>query len=109
MLDKVARLRPVHFTWRTDEFPERHLGTGVNSGLIAQEVENVFPELVGTDDKGFKLVKYSELPFLTLAAIGELNDSLAAQMKAKDDQIRTLTEQVQALAEAVARLKEQKH
>jgi hypothetical protein len=30
----------------------------MQTGLVAQEVEKLFPELVQTDDKGFKSVNY---------------------------------------------------
>jgi hypothetical protein len=39
--------------------------------------------MVTTDNRGFKMVNYSELPYLTLAAIRELkieNDSLRTQL-----------------------------
>lgn len=56
VLNRVTALQPVHFTWRADEFPDRHLGDAVNSGLIAQDVERVSPEPVTTDEQGLKLV-----------------------------------------------------
>jgi hypothetical protein len=83
VLDKLVKLQPVHFNWRTQEYPEYHFGAARSSGLIAQEVEQVFPEMVSTDGRGFKMVNYSELPYLTLAAIRELkteNDALRAQL-----------------------------
>jgi septal ring factor EnvC (AmiA/AmiB activator) len=64
----------------------RYKTPGPNSpeqyGLIAQQVERVFPELVSVDAKGFKQVNYSELPYLMLQAIRELkaeNDRLRAE------------------------------
>ena len=93
VLGKIAQLQPVHFTWRAGEFPNRHYGNAVNSGLIAQDVEQVFPELVSTDDAGFKMVNYSELPYLTLQAVKEL--------KAENDELEA---QLAALAERLARL-----
>ena len=83
MLDKLVRLQPVHFDWKMSQYPEYHFGAGRNAGLLAQDVESVFPEMVTTDERGFKMVNYSELPYLTLAAIRELkieNDSLRAQL-----------------------------
>jgi trimeric autotransporter adhesin len=100
VLGRVAQLQPVRFRWRTDEFPERHLGNTVNVGLIAQQVEQVFPELVSTDDQGYKLVSASELPYLTIAAVKELkaaNDSL----KTANDALKA---QLAALGERLARL-----
>lgn len=78
-LDKVTQLRPVTYEWRTDEFPERQFGAGRAHGLIAQEVEKVMPELVATDDRGYKAVAYGvELQMLALEAIKELRAKNAA-------------------------------
>ncbi|MDP1688979.1 MAG: tail fiber domain-containing protein [bacterium] len=58
-LDKLIQLKPTYFNWRANEYPQLHLkGESQNLGLIAQDVEKVFPELVSTDDKGFKRVDY---------------------------------------------------
>ena len=40
-------------------------------GLIAQEVEKEFPEIVRTDDKGYKSVMYDRLSVILLKAIQE--------------------------------------
>jgi hypothetical protein len=100
MLAKVAQLQPVHFTWRASEFPGRHYGNAVNSGLIAQDVEQVFPELVSTDDQGFKTVNYGELPYLTLQAVKELkakSDRLEAENDALKAQLAALAERLNKL------------
>ena len=100
VLDKLVRLQPVSYNWRVEEYPQLRFGTSRASGLIAQEVEKVFPELVSVGDGGLKRVNYGELPYLTLQAIRELksrNDKLAAQAKARDAQIRKLTRQVKQL------------
>jgi hypothetical protein len=111
VLGRVAQLRPVQFRWRAGEFPQRHFGNSVNVGLIAQEVEQVFPELVSTDDEGYRLVSSSELPYLTVAAVKELkaeNDALKAQLSAelarKNAEVRALTEALAVLAERLAKL-----
>ncbi|HEY2434876.1 MAG TPA: tail fiber domain-containing protein, partial [Vicinamibacterales bacterium] len=71
-LDRVAALQPVHFYWRADEFPDQHFGDSQAYGLIAQDVEQVLPELVVTHDDGYKAVDYSKLPLLTIQAVKEL-------------------------------------
>lgn len=84
-LDKLTRLQPVHFHWRGDEYPDRHFGTAESFGLVAQDVEGVLPELVTTDETGFKAVRYSALPLYMLQAIKELkaeNDQLKARLSA---------------------------
>ncbi len=82
MLDRVSRLRPVQFLWRTSEFADRGFGAAREDGLIAQEVEEVLPELVTTGEDGYKAVNYSKLPLLTIQAVRELkveNDRLKEQ------------------------------
>jgi trimeric autotransporter adhesin len=107
VLARVARLQPVHFTWRTAEFPEYHFGAATNSGLIAQDVEQVFPELVSTDERGYKMVNYSELPYLTLQAVKELHaqaqikDAAVNELKAENDALKA---QLAALAERLSKL-----
>ncbi len=83
MLSKIAALRPVHFYWRADEFPTRAFGARQSYGLMAQEVEQVLPELVSTDVDGYRAVNYSKLPLLSVQAIKDLkaeNDVLKAQL-----------------------------
>jgi hypothetical protein len=107
VLGRVAQLQPVHYTWRADEFPERHFGNAVATGLIAQDVEKVFPELVGIDEQGYRTVNYAELPYLTIQAVKELKaetDALRAENTNKNEQIRALTAQLTALAERLAQL-----
>lgn len=78
VLAKVARLRPVHFHWRQDEFPAKRFGARESYGLVAQDVEQVLPELVVTDADGYKAVNYGKLPLLAIQAIKELQDRNAA-------------------------------
>jgi hypothetical protein len=68
-LAKVMAMRGVNYNWRKDEFPSQNFESGLQLGLIAQEVEKVIPEVVDTDDKGFKSVEYSKLVALLLEAI----------------------------------------
>ena len=65
-------MQPVHYYWRAAEFPERHFGDAQAYGLIAQDVEQVLPELVVTNDDGYKAIDYSKLPLLTIQAVKEL-------------------------------------
>lgn len=66
----VRRLRGVSFDWREDA-PDGH--EGADLGVIAQEVEQVFPELVRTDERGFKRVNYIGLIAPLIEAVKELD------------------------------------
>jgi hypothetical protein len=83
-LEKVVQLTPAHFSWRADEYPERGYDDARSYGLIAQEVEEILPELVTEGEDGYKKVNYSKLPLLLLQAVRELKtekDSLQAQLE----------------------------
>jgi hypothetical protein len=78
-LDKLTSLQPVTYEWRQKEFPERHFGAGKQTGLIAQEVEKVLPDLVATDEKGYKAVSYGvPLEMLLIQSVKELRAENAA-------------------------------
>jgi endosialidase-like protein len=71
----VRRLRGVSFEWREDA-PSGHSGSDL--GVIAQEVEDVFPELVRTDERGYKLVNYAGLIAPLIEAVKELDARVQA-------------------------------
>ena len=94
MLTQLAALQPVHYFWRAADFPQQHFGDSRAYGLIAQDVEAVLPELVVTNDDGFKAVDYTKLPLLTIQAVKELkaeNDELKTEngeLKAETDDLK---------------------
>jgi trimeric autotransporter adhesin len=55
----IAQLRGVTWEWREDASAEAKQQPGM--GVIAQDVEKVFPELVETDEDGHKKVAYHGL------------------------------------------------
>ncbi|MBI1762221.1 MAG: tail fiber domain-containing protein [Acidobacteria bacterium] len=105
MLDQVARLRPVHFYWRSQDFPQEHFGAEQSYGLIAQEAEAVLPELVETRADGYKAVNYSKLPLLMLQAVKELkaeNDALKQRNAQQQQLLNAMQERLQAIERALA-------
>jgi len=72
-LNKISQLRGVYYDWRTDEYPELSLSTSTQIGLIAQELETQYPELVDTDTEGFKSIQYGKLTGVLVEGIKELN------------------------------------
>lgn len=68
-LEKITNLRGVKYKWRDDS-----KGMGQQIGVIAQEVEEVFPELISTDDQGYKSVAYAKLIAPMIEAIKELKE-----------------------------------
>jgi hypothetical protein len=72
-LDKVVQLVPVDFDWKSDS-PFKAGKHDV--GLIAEDVEKLFPQLVARDEQGRPAVNYAKLSVYLLAAIKELNAKL---------------------------------
>lgn len=69
-LFKVMQLRPVTFNWKQDEYPKLNFDNHNHIGFIAQEVEEIVPQVVSTadDEMQTKSISYSDLiPVLTKA------------------------------------------
>jgi endosialidase-like protein len=103
VLSQLIALQPVHYYWRAAEFPEKHFGDAQAYGLIAQDVEAVLPELVVTNDDGYKAVDYSKLPLLTIQAVKELKAENDAQ-KAENDALKQRVAELEPLKQRVAEL-----
>ena len=107
ILHNFSKLRPVNFYWRSEEFAEKHFGAKPSFGLIAQEVEEVFPDLVSTDDKGYKAINYSKLPLLTIQAVNEQQIQIETQQKQIEQQQRQAKTMLKAIKEQQATIVEQ--
>lgn len=89
-LNKVAQLQPVTFNWKAKEFPQKAFGTETQVGLVAQDVEKIFPQLVNVDKDGYKTVDYTQLNMLMLQSIKDLkqeNDGLKARVALLEQQM----------------------
>jgi hypothetical protein len=89
-LDKVKALRGVYFNWNKEAFPDKNFGSKDELGFIAQEIENVVPEIVTKDNtkEEYRSVKYDKLVALLVEAIKEQQiqiDSLKIQLNKKKD------------------------
>jgi hypothetical protein len=115
-LEKIRKLRGVHFKWREPE--EREIAkklvlptTRLQTGLIAQDVESVFPELV-TKNKDFdgirannaeevKTINYNGLIAPVIEAIKELSHEISQLV----DKFNPLKSEVETLKAEVEELK----
>ena len=83
-LSKVLELEGVNYNWRVDEFPNMSFDNDTHIGLIAQELELVIPELVKTNDDGYKSIAYDKLTVVLVEAVKELkqeNDELKQRLE----------------------------
>jgi hypothetical protein len=70
-LNSVLLMEGVSYNWKQEEFPKRNFGDRTEIGVIAQDLEKIYPELVSTDAEGYKSVQYSHLVPVLLEAIKE--------------------------------------
>lgn len=89
--NKISMLRPVRFN-----FKDRSPGSEYKEvGLIAQEVQEIFPELVKEDAQGVLSLSYSKLSVLLIKAYQEQQ----AELNKKEAEIRVLREEIQGIKE----------
>ena len=88
-LDDLLRLRGVTYRWRD---PEAQGGMeGVYTGMIAQDVEKVFPEWIDEDADGYKTLTIIGFEGLAVEALRELREEKDAQinqLRAENDSLR---------------------
>ncbi len=67
----LLKLNSVSYLWNTNDYPEMGFDNETQLGFIAQEFEKVIPELVRTDEQGFKSIDYVKLTPVLVEAIKE--------------------------------------
>jgi hypothetical protein len=98
---KLEQLRPVSFHLKTDPT------AAMQYGLIAEEVERVYPELVIRDAEGqIQGVRYDELAPLLLSEVQRQRRQMAAAGEKAAAQDQTIKAQADQLVELTARVSE---
>jgi hypothetical protein len=104
-LQQVRKLSGVTYFWKVDEFPDNNFSERKQIGLIAQEVEEVYPELVNTLPNGYKTVNYEAIVPILIEAIKEqqtLIEKLTAELTAEKSTREELTSALQKQQELTA-------
>lgn len=71
-------MRGITFSWNQLYESQNQCAEGTQVGVLAQEVEAVFPELVTTWDGRYKAVEYGRLSAVLLEAVKELKANVEA-------------------------------
>ncbi len=104
-LDKISMLDGVYYTWKKPKLDRSH-----QIGLIAQDVEKIFPEVVKTDEKGWKSVAYQNLVAPIIEAIKELKTMVVSLFTKTEENHRAIASvQTEAMkqAEKIKKLEEE--
>ena len=81
-LDRIQQLRGISHNWNNEKYPDKDFAEGRTFGFIAQEVNEVFPELVDIDDDGYYSVTYSKLTPILVEALKEQQVIIHRQQEA---------------------------
>ena len=84
-LEKLDKINGYTFDWIENK--EIHNHSNKDIGVIAQEIEEVLPELTITRDNGYKAVKYDKLTALLIECV-----------KSQQIQIQNLEKQIAKLS-----------
>ena len=105
ILDRLLQLDVKNYNWKGESAREHKM-----IGFIAQDVQPIFPSLVGSNynedlEKDTLTLKYNSFGVLAVGAIKELNDKLEKAIKESNDKfeeaLEKLTKKVNALAKKV--------
>ena len=81
----VNKCQTIFYTWKDDENKKKEIG------LIAQEVQQYFPELVSEDSDGYLTLDYSKLTVILLTVIRDLTrkmNNIEDRLKSLEDKLK---------------------
>ena len=94
MLNALLQLQGVTYEWKAKDRP-----SGTHYGFVAQNMEEVFPELVKVDQEGYLQTSYGTLDAMMVEALRELsNRNLQLEQENKD--IKSRLDKLEQLVEA---------
>lgn len=93
VLGNVCRLQGVEFVRITDESERKHLG------FIAQDVEEIFPQLVQTEnsEEKYKSISYANTCAVLVEAIKEMRSEMNAENTLLKQEIASLKQEIETL------------
>jgi hypothetical protein len=101
ILPKLKSIGVYTYSWDTLHFPERGFTDDLQLGVIAQELERFFPELVQTDAQGYKSVDYAKMSVILLQGMKEqqlqifdLNSALTEQQNSYNERLERIEQQL---------------
>ena len=100
----VRELRGVRYDWNRPEFPDRGFSDRRQLGFIAQEVNEVLPEVVTEGSDGYLALDYSKLTPVLAGAVQELATRVDEQQE-EIEELRSRVAELEQVRRDVAILK----
>ena len=90
-LSKLDQLRGVSFEWNhLSATSMRHKEGEKGIGMIAQELQKVYPELVAGSKKDYLAINYGAFTAVLLQSVKELNEKVISLFKGLSDRVQAL-------------------
>ena len=70
-LDNVLKLRGVSYNFKVEEYSDKKFPADTQIGFIAQELLEIYPQLISKDKEGYYSVDYSKISPILVEAIKE--------------------------------------
>ena len=106
-LNELEKLNFYHFTFKKDKDQVPQVG------VMAQDLQKVFPQAVSKDDGGWLTIRWDEMFYAAINAIKELNTKVCAVAKdvtnlktVTDEHTKTLEAQAQTIEQQQVEIKE---
>jgi len=110
MLDRLLSLHGYTFEYNSKAIEGRIVNDGKHIGLLAQEVEQVFPEWVDKDKEGYYFVTERGFTAIVIEALRELREEKDAEIailkQEKNSKIEQLIQRLNKLENVVSHLKD---
>ena len=86
-LDKLSKISGYSFEWnRLGEEKTKNYGKDI--GVIAQEVEEILPDIINTRENGYKAVNYEKIVPLLIESIKEQQKQIE-ELRGQIDELKT--------------------
>ena len=94
--EKIGKINGYYYFWRQGDDKKRQMG------VVAQEVEKVFPEIVSTDTNGLKSVDYSKLTSVLI----EVSKIQTKKIKDLENEDKENKKEIQELKNKISEIEE---
>lgn len=99
-LSSILLLQGIQYDWKREQFPEKNFPDKSQIGFSAQELEQFYPQIVHTDDEGYKTVDYTRLVPVLVEAMKEQQVNAMQQQQTiahQQEQIDFLMKELSAI------------
>ncbi|RLD90949.1 MAG: hypothetical protein DRJ09_02695, partial [Bacteroidetes bacterium] len=94
-ITKLQNINGYYYNWKSSKDKSRQVG------VIAQEVESVLPEIVSTDENGYKSLDYSKLTPLLIEAVKQQQKTIT-ELQQKLQEMETLKQRLDKIEKLIS-------